>query len=400
MRFCIPLLFILFPVLLFAQGGTITGKAARMDTKGALAKASVFLSNSSYGTITNDDGTFSLTGVKPGQYELVVTMIGFEDYNQTIMVGKDPIKISAELMPKVTQLHEVVITTNANWKRNYEMFVKEFLGESENARQCKILNPRDISLTYHKAKKTLEAFSDEFIVIENRALGYKVKFLLKSFKCDQINNIISWEGKVLYTEIPAKAVQKKLWEAKRNDIYYGSSQHFFRSLQNMQLSQEGFMMWILLRKPNPERPPQELIVQKIDKYNNVNRDSANHWINLYNLPKYKDSLIRHALSELDVTRALNQPGLFAITFPGCLYVVYTKKRETMDFKDLYRPLDMPNYQTSLITLYKPYALFDQNGSVVSSQSTLFEGTWSKNKIAELLPIDYVPGDLVIKKDDL
>jgi hypothetical protein len=106
------------------------------------------------------------------------------------------------------------------------------------------------------------------------------------------------------------------------------------------------------------------------------------------------------LKELDIARATTQQGLYAIAFPGCLYVVYTKKREDMDFKDFYRPLDMPNYQTSLITLYKDYALFDQNGSVVSSQSTLFEGTWSKNKIAELLPIDYVPGALVIKDDHL
>jgi hypothetical protein len=41
-----------------------------------------------------------------------------------------------------------------------------------------------------------------------------------------------------------------------------------------------------------------------------------------------------------------------------------------------------------------------NGSVISSQSTLFEGTWSKNKIAELLPVDFAPGELVIKDDKL
>ena len=267
MRFCLPLLFILCPVLLFAQGGTITGKVVRMDTKGALGKASIFLSNSSYGTISNDDGTFSLSGIRPGQYELVVTMVGFEDYNQTVMVGKDAIKIDAQLMPKVTQLHEVVITTPENWKINYALFVKEFLGESENAKKCRILNPHDISLIYHKKTKTLEAWSDDFIEIENKALGYKVKFLLKSFKADQINNVISWEGKVLYNELKASATQKKLWDAKRNDIYYGSSMHFFRSVQNASLNNEGFVMYILLRKPNPMRPPQEVIQKKLDMFN-------------------------------------------------------------------------------------------------------------------------------------
>ena len=403
MRFCLPLLFLLFPLALLAQTGSITGKVARLDTKTALGKASVFLSNSSYGTISNDDGTFTLNGLKPGQYQLVVTMVGFEDFNQTVMIPRDPkepIKVNAELMPKVTELHEVVITDPANWKQNYEKFVKLFLGESNNAKKCKILNPHEISLIYRKSKQTLEGWSNDFIEIENRALGYKVKFMLKSFSYDEINNIISWEGKVLYTEMPGSATQKKIWEAKRNDIYYGSNMHFFRSVQNAKMSEEGFVAMILVRKPNPERPPQEVIVKRIKQWERINTDSANRWKRLYNLPKYEESLQRQPLKETDFASATNQPGIFAISFPQYLYVMYTKKRESMDFKDIYHPLDMPNYETSIITLYKPYALFDMNGIIVSSQSTLFEGTWSKNKIAELLPVDYVPGDMKIKDDHL
>jgi hypothetical protein len=403
MRFYLVLLLLFAPLLLLAQGGTITGKVARLDSKTKLARASVFLSNSSYGTSTNDDGTFTLNNVKPGQYELVVSMVGFEDFNQTIMVGKEPITINAELMPKITQLHEVVISTPADWKKNYDMFVKAFLGESENARKCKILNPHTVNMVYHKARQSLEAWSNDFIEIENKALGYKVKFMLKSFNCDYADNIISWEGKVLYTELPGTAVQKKLWEAKRNDIYYGSAMHFFRSLQNAKLNEDGFLVMILLRKPNPERPPQALIQKKLAEYqyalmtrNNI--DSANYWRDKYNLPRYIESLVRQPLKETNIARATNQPGVFMISFQQYLYVMYTKKREDVFFKDIYHPLDMPNYQTSVLTLYQPYALFDMNGSVISSHSTLFEGTWSKDKVAELLPIDYVPGELVLKDD--
>ncbi len=404
MRLRLTIILLLLPFVLLAQSGTITGKVTHMNTRAPLGKASVFLSNSSYGTITNDDGTFTLTGVKPGQYELVVSMIGFDDFNQTVMVGKEPIKIDAQILPKTTQLHEVVITTPANWKKNYDMFIRQFLGESENAKKCKVLNPHAVNLIYHKAKQTLEAWSDDFIEIENRALGYKVKFMLKSFTSDGINEIISWEGKVLYTELPASASQKKLWEAKRNDIYYGSNMHFFRSVLNAKMNEEGFLVMMLIRKPNTARPDQNLILKKIDQYTKAEPytratiDSANHWKNLYNLPKYNETLIRQPLKETDIARATDQPGVYALFFPNYLYVMYTKKRENMDFKDIYHPLDMPNYETSVITLYKPYALFDMNGSIISSQSTLFEGTWSKNKVAELLPIDYVPGDMVIKDD--
>jgi hypothetical protein len=403
MRFYLYLLLLCAPVISLAQSGSITGKVMRMDNKSALSKASVFLSNSSYGTITNDDGTFTISGIKPGQYELVVSSVGFEDYNQTVMVPKDakePVKVNAEMLVKVTQLHEVVITTPENWKKNYELFLKQFMGESANAKKCKILNPHDITFIYRKAKQSLEAWSDDFIEIENKALGYKVKFLLKSFNYDGINNIISWQGKILYTEMPGSASQKKAWEAKRNDIYYGSSLHFFRSLQNGKLSEDGFVPMILQRKPNVYRPPQEIIVKKINLWDNKNIDSANRWKRLYNLPKYDENLLRQPLKETDIARATEQPGVFIITFPDYLYVIYTKKHEEEEMKDIYRPLDMPNYQVSIITLYKPYAVFDMNGSIISAQSTLIEGTWSKSKTPEMLPVDYVPGELVIKDDHL
>ena len=72
-------------------------------------------------------------------------------------------------------------------------------------------------------------------------------------------------------------------------------------------------------------------------------------------------------------------------------MIYTKRREDTDFKDIYRTLDMPNYETSVLTLMTPYALFDSNG-VVFQNVPLIEGSWSKDKLANLLPFDYAPGD--------
>jgi hypothetical protein len=60
-------------------------------------KASVFLSNATFGTATADDGTFSLRGVKPGQYDLVVTTLGYEEYTQKVLVGSQPIALNIEL---------------------------------------------------------------------------------------------------------------------------------------------------------------------------------------------------------------------------------------------------------------------------------------------------------------
>jgi hypothetical protein len=93
-----------------------------------------------------------------------------------------------------------------------------------------------------------------------------------------------------------------------------------------------------------------------------------------------------------VIRTTGQEGIFAITFPAYLYVVYTKKHEEEVFRDIYRPLDMENFETSVISLYsKRYAIFDMNGIVIA-ESPLYEGTWSKSKLSNLLPVDYEPGD--------
>ncbi len=381
---------LLSPVILLAQTGVITGKILRADTKEPLAKVSVFLSNATVGTTTSEDGTYTLRGIRPGQYDLVMTSVGYEEKTQQVLVGSQALTINAELKPQVMQLGEVIVTDNANWKANYAMFLTEFLGTSANAKQCKITNPHDITLIYRRSKKTLEAFSYDFINIENRALGYRVKFLLRSFKSDKLNNLISWQGRLLYEDLPGSEAQKRKWEERRQDTYYGSSLHFFRSLVSGNYAKEGFIMNILSRRPNPERPPQELIMKKIDQFQMVNRDSINYWVRMYELPKYQERLDRQIITPDQVVHPTERNGLYAIQFPECLYVIYTKKREMMDFKDIYRPLDMPNFEVSVVTLYKPYAVFDNNGAVVSAQSTLFEGTWSKSKVAELLPVDYVP----------
>jgi len=86
-----------------------------------------------------------------------------------------------------------------------------------------------------------------------------------------------------------------------------------------------------------------------------------------------------------------QDGIYAVSFSDCLYIIYTKKHETSDFKDLYRPLDMETYETSVVTTPKPY-YFDTNGVVFGDSAPLYEGTWSKSKLSDLLPVDYTPGD--------
>ncbi|SDD80104.1 CarboxypepD_reg-like domain-containing protein [Mucilaginibacter pineti] len=371
----------------------ITGKVVRAEGKAPIANASVFLSNATYGTSTYQDGTFTLANVKPGQYELVVTIVGYEDFSQTIQVGHDPIKINIELAQKVLMLREVVISSAADWKRNYEQFKREFIGTTENSKLCRVVNPHVLNLIYHSRKLQLEASGDEFLVVENRALGYRTKFLLKEFVSDGIEHTIRYAGKALFEQLPGTVEQKKIWKLKREESYYGSAQHFYRSLYKDKLTQEGFEVHDYTRYLNKERPSDEVIQQKIKFFSRTNRDSLMRWYKLANLTKwYQENLVRLPYQGFEILRSTAQSGIYAITAPHYLYVVYTKKHEETEFKDIYRPLDMENFETSVVTLYKGYFLFDMNGIVISNPSPLYEGTWSKAKLADLLPVDYEPGD--------
>jgi hypothetical protein len=156
--------------------GFITGKITGAGSKNPVARASVFLSNASYGTASLDDGSFTLRGIKPGQYNLVVTVIGYEEFSKQVLVGSKPVDLAIELTPKVMMMRAVTITSSADWKKNYEMFKKDFIGTSENSKQCKVINPHILDLNYVRKTQTLEASSDEFLVVENYALGYRPNF--------------------------------------------------------------------------------------------------------------------------------------------------------------------------------------------------------------------------------
>jgi len=357
MRFSWLICLFFFPGITLAQNGIITGKVTRADNKAPLSLVNVFLSNTTFGTSTASDGTFTLSHLKPGQYTLAVSIIGYEEYSTTVSVAQEPINLNVELSPKVTELHEVIVTTPANWKKNYDQFVKEFIGTDENAKQCYVLNPHVVNLVYHKAQQELEAYTDDFLVIDNLALGYRIKFLLEKFTNSKLTDITGYRGQRLFQELPGSKRQVKKWKKKREEAYYGSPMHFYRSLYTNKLDSDGFIIMKLSRLTDP-----------------------NH-----------EHLDRNPVPLNTILFKTRKDGIYAVNFTDCLYIIYTKKHEEMNFKYVYRPLDMENFETSVISITKPY-LFDTNGIVFGESTPLYDGTWSKSKLSDLLPVDYTPGD--------
>ncbi|MES2063162.1 MAG: carboxypeptidase-like regulatory domain-containing protein [Bacteroidota bacterium] len=361
------LLVFLLPLTCLAQITTITGKLTNATDKSAVADASVFLSNATVGNKSANDGAFILRNVKPGQYELVVTVLGYETYRQTVMAGNENLSLpDITLIPKTNELKEVVIKPDPDWERNYDTFKQEFLGSSALAKECKILNPEMVDLEYDYAARTLNGSSYDFLEIENKALGYKVKYLLSKFTKNYKSGVLYFEGSALFEDMKGTPKQRRRWLKNRMIAYEGSSMHFLRSVVGNNTEANGFKVLRLIRKPNPG-------------YTGFN-------------DKYIQTLVNIPLKTTEYTSITDVKGVFALKFTDCLYLMYTKKRDASPDNHVVQSLTMPNYLTTILSFAGPYALFDSNGVILNLASVNIEGNWGKSRMAEMLPVDYSPGE--------
>jgi hypothetical protein len=414
---------IILPLGCFAQV-TISGRILNQADTKPVANASVFLSNSSTGTKTNSDGAFILQNVTPGKYDLIISIIGFETYRQSIMVSGSHITLPAILIfPKTILLNEVKIRPKNDPDRYkyYEWFKDEFLGTSVLASECKILNPDIIDLDYDKKTSTLTASVSDFLEIENDALGYKIKYLLTDFKLSNkagYTEKVHYEGSALFEEMKGSPVQLKRWKKRRQEVYEGSPMHFLRSVINdetdstdLQLfNLEGFLALRLAAYPNPERPSDSLLDAKIKYYKKLKEksadmlDSLSWWTKKAKLPKTLNKLLPKPLHREDIIKPTDQQGLFALELTRdiySLYINYNKNRfahfhsgkVSIDKFPFIIPstnnLSAPqNTESTLVNFNTRYALFDKNGGLVNPNSLTYSGVWARLRVAELLPLDY------------
>ncbi len=362
------ILWLLLPLACFGQY-TISGRVLNKADKSPVASASVFLNNTLVGARTNDKGSFLLTNVKAGQYDLVVSSVGYETSHQTLMVNADVTIADIVIAPKAIALREVKIIPDAEKARLFSKFKGLFFGSSPYTDQCKIINPDVIDIDYDNPTRVLTATSSDFIEIENKALGYKIKYLLTSFKNDDKEHMLYFEGSTLFEELKGSRHEHREWTKNRLQAYKGSSMHFLRSLLSGDIYEQGFKVLRLVQKPNP------------DYY----KDGK----------KYTESLYTKPLGVSDMLKRTDVKGLFALSFDDCLYVMYSKEMNATPVDKMIKngetvPDYLNDYITTTVIFEKPYAVFDTNGIFIDPSSVIFEGKWGNSRMAELLPTDYAP----------
>jgi hypothetical protein len=152
------ILFLLIPLLSFAQN-IITGKVMSAADGNSVSDASVFFNHTTTGSKTLPDGSFSLSNVQDGGYKLIVSCVGFETYIQTVIVNQSIHLEDIKLIPKINELGERQITSKPRRINSLylKIFTNELLGQTKNARECKILNPGVIHFVYDGPTEKLTA---------------------------------------------------------------------------------------------------------------------------------------------------------------------------------------------------------------------------------------------------
>jgi len=397
------LCFLLISSTSFSQQYTLSGtvKDGRGD---ALPGAGVYVSGYQIATVADNSGKFSLK-LKPGNYDLLVQLIGFTALNKNIIIADKSINIDLILKESITQLAEVTIKPDPNREHYINMFKDFFIGTTPNAKQCKLINPNVLRVDYDKDELLLTVKTNQFLVIENKALGYNIKYLLNLFQFDGKSRIIYYEGFPYYEDLKGSNRQKKNWAKKRLTAYLGSPQHFFKSLYQGKAIEQGFIINKMITQPNTNRPPDSLIKANINRLTKNklnldkaifigNNDSLAYWMRKKNQPTEIAVLSRANILQDTLVKTVNT-SIKKISFTDKLFISYAKEKENPLFSNsiglsIPRPLDMGDNQVSTLTLQISPVYFYENGGIYNTRSMLFAGYWAWEKIADSVPMDYLP----------
>ena len=190
-------LFLIVGLQSYSQNGfTISGTVK--DQKETLPGAGIYISGYKIATVTDADGKFKLPNLKPGSYDILVQMIGYLPYSKNIIISEKSVQVEFLLKQSTTTLNEVVIRADPNRQKYINQFKEYFIGKTPNAKICKILNPQVLRVNYDITKSTLSVKTDEFLIVENKALGYRIKYMLDYFEYNNRTNIIYYAGKPFF----------------------------------------------------------------------------------------------------------------------------------------------------------------------------------------------------------
>jgi hypothetical protein len=407
MKHCFFVILLFYSSFSFSQ---ITVKGTVYDNTGPLEGAAIYLNNSMLGTTTNKNGVFELP-VQDGQYELIVSYLGFKKVNYKLNTSNYKNPLIFALIEEENMLDEVIvrkIVYDKTWYNNLAVFKREFLGTTAFSKNCFIKNEKDLYFNYDAKNNIFSADSKKPLVIINKSLGYKINYDMVHFEINK--NLVTRLGYSRFENLSGTKRKRKEWQRNRTKAYKGSLLHFIKSIFNNSSKEEGFVINQFKRLPNPKRPSEEQIKaakntirQSIKNglvFNRINNDkpqnaidSAHVVLRKSRLSKTVDYLYKSQLNPSEIISIQN--GSFFLKYKDNLSVVYTKEKEETAYLNKrgfsFQKRKADHQTSSIISLKKPIAI-DNNFLLINPLDIYLEGYWAFEKMGEMLHIGYKLSD--------
>ncbi len=387
MRIAVRLTFLLLLLSLTSRAQlTVQGRVYGGSNQEPLPFANVFLSGTTKGTVTDETGAFKLTDVPSGKFDLIVSFVGFTTLKTTVQTG-DPKTYRFVLRPLENQLNAVTVNARRprgpDWDRQIALFIENFIGTSQNATQCKLLNEEVLS--FSQRGDTLTARAQEPLLIDNQALGYRLKFQLDKFVYDYAQYRVTYEGNPVFELLtPRNSREAKRWHDNRQRAYFGSTMHFGRALYRRELAREGFAFQRVIERRNQRG---ELTMVGLPGDTTIEARSLANRKKLIPLPMANYNII------LDSIRST--PLVPVVLFTDLIQVTYTREQEPFAFQRARRPTTVGNpalFQRSLLRMLEPDLTLEPNGQFWPARGFRSEGYWAWELVADDLPWDYDPDE--------
>ncbi|PZW44283.1 carboxypeptidase-like protein [Mesonia algae] len=248
--------FLFYSYFIFAQH-TIKGTIVDASQQ-PIESANIYFDGTTFGTVTNSQGKFSLQLDKATQAPLIISSLGYNSVFKEVSLNKEIIVLKTIVLKEgVNDLEEVYIE-NDPWprKRKLAYFRKWFLGEDHKDKKTKILNENDVKLRFIPSTNTLVATSKIPLRIQNKYLGYLIEYDLMDFELVFKKIVYKRDGKrkthynehssyyagtSFFKEIKDKTKKKIL--QRREKTYEGSILHFMRSLASKKLEENKYKIF-------------------------------------------------------------------------------------------------------------------------------------------------------------
>lgn len=332
----------------------ITGKVINDVSGEPLVGASVYINNSTIGSTTGADGSYTLFNVMPGTYDIIVTFVSFEAIIHRVSVGAKPLKFTFRMNEKVTQMRNILVMSDELRRNRIEKFRQLFLGITLAAERSRILNEDDILFEGGEKKGEIIAFSEQPLIIVNRELGYRVYFELKEFYLDEREGLSYFIGYTRFEDLESSNAGK--WARKRMQYYLGSTMHFYHSLADGNAEENDFRIFLV----------------KDMSGTNVKAK----------IPVQGDSIV--AIDTVNQLKYIDVKGIMIVNYLKDPYHKSHLKTKTLIQHAAARGIE------SSVSIIENPCFLDKSGLLENPMSVRYSGFWGYEKLANMLPVDFNP----------